>query len=91
MTSLLKEFQDTFHGDKEVVSNIIKGLEKLSHLKLKKSANTSYAAYKLAASHLIRLVLQIQTKAAGNLLGIQREVSGTLCLESLTSVRLPIM
>ena len=72
MTTLLKEFQDTFYGDKE---EIIKGLEKLSHLKFKKSVNTSYATCKLAASHLIRLVLQIRTKAVGTLLGTKREVS----------------
>ena len=75
MTSLLKEFQDTFYGDKEVVSKIIKGLEKLSHLKFKKSVNTTYATCKLAASHLIRLVLQIRKKAVGTLLGTKREVS----------------
>ena len=76
VTSLLKEFQDTFHGKKDVVSKIKEGLEKLSHLELKKSVNASYAACKLAASHLIRLVLQIRRKAVRTLLGIKREVSG---------------
>ena len=75
ITCLLRTFQDVFYNKKKIRSQLMKSLDCLPNYKVKKGQATSYALCKLAASHLVRLSLLEQKRAANALLQKKKAIN----------------